>query len=128
MYYQRDGTKIRCMVPPGVGKGYAVELTARGVYGNSGGFTFGYDVPNVTAVTPPQIPTTGAAVVVAGSNFGAAMSDTEAAALSLNQWLVATGRSVTVNGLPCEVADWSQGAITCTAPEGIDNNPVIVGA
>jgi hypothetical protein len=34
-------------------------------------------------------------------------------------WLSITGRSVTIDDVPCPVSEWTDGEITCVAPVGV---------
>ena len=120
LYYKEDGTHIRCRVPPGVGTQWVFEITARRVFGRVRGEDFNFFRPAVTGVTPSQLPTTGGAVSITGTNFGAPLVN-----VTLDEY-GAWNRSVTVAGKPCALSSWAQTAITCVTGTGVLAAPSVV--
>ncbi len=108
---------MQCLVPPGIGTGYSITVTARGIFGSAGGFLFSYLPPSDVVVEPSLLPTTGGVVAITGANFGAGMTGNETDTLA--QWLTASGRAVTIDGVACQVSLWTSTRIVCLAPEGV---------
>lgn len=119
----------------GVGDGYVFSVSARGITAPANGFMFAFDAPVIASVTPVSAPallvahavamvavdsqallnTTGGAVVILGTNFGALPNVTLAAAGAL----ASDNRTVAVGNSTCDVLSWNNTCIVCMVGPGI---------
>ena len=101
-------SQLACVVPPGVGAGNAVTVVVGGqlsARSESAPLLFTYEAPQVVAIDPIEVPTTGiVSVTVYGRNFG------ERADLA----------AVLVGGVACLRTLWiSSSVLECETPPGV---------
>lgn len=93
-------TQISCLSPPGQGTNLRLLITSDGLINSNTAVTFSYNAPSVTNVTPNPILTAGGqTLTIAGTNFG-------------------TNGQVTLAGMVCPVASWTNTSITITSLQG----------
>ncbi len=131
-------TAVVCIVGPGIGFNFEFQL--RGEWRRSG-VPVGYAAPIITGVSSRLLPANGGVVTVEGVNFGAyacvgVPSLTSAVFVELTRpslhWRFddvagaftptsdGDGAVVTTAWVPCVVQSWSDVAVSCVAPPGVD--------
>ena len=118
--WAKDGTRIVCEVPDGVGTDWVVTVYGRQTVGNFTGGAVGFQAPRVDAPGAPIVlPTDGGTVVINGANFGSPNLTFCRVVVSVQA--LPAPRPPT----PCPILSWNHTAITCLAPEGVLQGAVV---
>jgi hypothetical protein len=101
-------SQVRCELPAGEGRDLPIQIgDVDGSYG--GDFTFDYDPPSLSVVSPTEGPSVGFDIIIAGSNFG----------------LTST---VTVGGINCPISSRTHIQVVCRVPPGSGSANVVLTA
>ncbi len=134
-----SATRIACVVSPGVGTGF--QLLIRDVWTTLviNGVRAGFPPPQVTAVSPRQLPVEGGNLTVIGVGFGPGPCDGVNRTSDVRLLITAApdpagpqpvydtvagtwgpSNALVSSFVPCAVVSWGRSVIVCAAPPGLD--------
>ncbi len=140
-----SATRIACVVSPGVGTGF--QLLIRDVWTalTINGVRAGFRPPQVSAVSPGQLPVVGGNLTIVGEGFGPGPCDGVNRTSNVRLQITAvpnragpqpvfdasTGAwgpsgALVSAFVPCAVISWSPSAIVCAAPQGLDASVAVL--